>query len=65
MITPTDEAGMLSAVKQYGPAPGAKKMMANEMQAAIFATQNDLYGAWRSNKTGEVSALSLTRFLSA
>ena len=53
MITPTDEAGMLAAVKQYGPAPGARKMLDNEMEAGIWAIENNLYGTWQCTATGE------------
>ena len=44
-MTPTDEAGMLQAVQQHGPAPGAKKMMQREAEAAQMAMDTGLYGA--------------------
>ena len=44
MICPTNEDAMLEAVRQHGPAPGAKKMMQREAEAAQMALTMGLYG---------------------
>eukprot|EP00164_Ancoracysta_twista_P003186 GFYU01004250.1.p1 GENE.GFYU01004250.1~~GFYU01004250.1.p1 ORF type:complete len:439 (-),score=34.62 GFYU01004250.1:221-1537(-) len=39
---------MLSAVKQYGPAPGAQKMLDWEKEAAVFSLESGIYGSYRN-----------------
>eukprot|EP01006_Ploeotia_vitrea_P059789 TRINITY_DN74788_c0_g1_i1.p1 TRINITY_DN74788_c0_g1~~TRINITY_DN74788_c0_g1_i1.p1 ORF type:complete len:392 (+),score=53.20 TRINITY_DN74788_c0_g1_i1:31-1206(+) len=47
-----EEDGILAALEQYGPAPGAQKMMDKEMQAALTAIDTGIYVVFRSS-TGE------------
>ena len=53
MFQPKNEAGILQGVKQFGPSPGAKKMMKWEFTHAGEAAQTGIYMTWRSRKTGE------------
>mmetsp|Transcript_22715 Transcript_22715/g.52999 ORF Transcript_22715/g.52999 Transcript_22715/m.52999 type:complete len:418 (-) Transcript_22715:25-1278(-) len=41
-------ANIAAAVQQYGPSPGAKKMMGAEQAAAEEAIRTGLYGVWRN-----------------
>merc|ERR1719336_1879786 len=45
-------ANIAEAVQQYGPSPGAKKMMAAEQAAAEEALRTGLYGVWRNASNG-------------
>uniref|UniRef100_A0A061RCD5 Protein fam221b n=1 Tax=Tetraselmis sp. GSL018 TaxID=582737 RepID=A0A061RCD5_9CHLO len=40
-------------VQQFGPAPGAKKLMAWEKEAAELAVETGVYTVWRSLATGQ------------
>lgn len=46
------EANIAQAVRQFGPAPGGKKMMDAERAAAEEAISTGLYGIWRNASCG-------------
>lgn len=46
------EEEVYAALKQYGPTPGAKKMMRREVEAAEYAQETGLYGVWRGPNPG-------------
>jgi hypothetical protein len=39
---------LMDALQQYGPAPGAKKMLDAELAAAQAANETGIYVVWRS-----------------
>jgi len=45
-------ANIEQAVQQFGPSPGAKKMMKAEQAAAEEAVRSGLYGVWRNMTNG-------------
>ena len=45
-----NEDGMLDALRQYGPAPGAQKMMDKEMEAALHAIESGARPRMHVNK---------------
>eukprot|EP00931_Biecheleriopsis_adriatica_P080088 TRINITY_DN53448_c0_g1_i1.p1 TRINITY_DN53448_c0_g1~~TRINITY_DN53448_c0_g1_i1.p1 ORF type:complete len:448 (+),score=69.92 TRINITY_DN53448_c0_g1_i1:44-1345(+) len=45
-------ANIAMAVQQFGPSPGAKKMMKAEQAAAEEAVRTGLYGVWRNSSSG-------------
>lgn len=45
-------ANIEQAVQQFGPSPGAKKMMKAEQAAAEEAVSSGLYGVWRNTSNG-------------
>eukprot|EP00756_Hemistasia_phaeocysticola_P058385 Hpha_TRINITY_DN35008_c0_g1::TRINITY_DN35008_c0_g1_i1::g.82643::m.82643 len=47
---PQEEAQLLEAVKEYGLAPGAQKMMNLEMAAALWSIETGLYVTFRTAK---------------
>ena len=53
MFQPKTSDAILQAVKQFGPAPGAKKMMRWEFMHVAEAAECGIYITWRSHKTGE------------
>jgi hypothetical protein len=52
MIQANNEAAILEAVKSFGPAPGAKKMLNWEFTHAREAIQSGVYINWISTKNG-------------
>eukprot|EP01062_Namystynia_karyoxenos_P025668 TRINITY_DN20133_c0_g1_i1.p2 TRINITY_DN20133_c0_g1~~TRINITY_DN20133_c0_g1_i1.p2 ORF type:complete len:342 (+),score=61.38 TRINITY_DN20133_c0_g1_i1:106-1131(+) len=50
---PQDEDQMLEAVREYGLAPGAQKMMNLEMQAALWSIEQGTYVSFRTAKGGD------------
>jgi len=47
------EASIKAAVAQYGPAPGAAKMLDGELQAAKEALESGRYVVWRNSTSGQ------------
>ena len=46
-IRPPGSLPIETAVKKFGPAPGARKLMDREQNAAEWSLQTGVYGVWR------------------
>lgn len=54
-------ASLLGALQQFGPAPGARELMARELAAAQAALASGVYVVWRSNTGGDCTRQAARR----
>ncbi|CAM9459357.1 unnamed protein product [Heterosigma akashiwo] len=52
-LGPQDGNQLVSAIQQFGVAPGARWMMQAELEGAKQALETGVYVTWRSEKSGQ------------